>query len=163
VRLAVFVDEQGVPEPAELDTFDRRAFHVVAVLEAGELPGDRAAPPGAARGATAGHAPSGAHVERSVAWPSPVVGTARLLPEEGGAARIGRVAVLAAWRGRGIGSRLITLLEATARTCGARRLTLHAQVPVEGFYARHGYHVEPPGDVFFEDGIPHRLMSKALG
>ncbi len=93
------------------------------------------------------------------------VGTGRLVfgEETGGAvseARIGRMAVLRAWRRKGLGARILQTLEASARENGASYITLHAQTYVKDFYAAHGY--VPEGPPFLEVGIEHLLMRKPL-
>jgi predicted GNAT family N-acyltransferase len=80
------------------------------------------------------------------------VGTGRLMPD----GRIGRMAVLAAWRGRGVGAAMLGALVAEARRRGFRETYLHAQSHARDFYARHGYAVE--GAEYLEAGIPHVLM-----
>jgi predicted GNAT family N-acyltransferase len=88
------------------------------------------------------------------------VGTARLRIVDGHA-KLERVAVLAPWRERGVGGRLMDALEAHARGLGVFEAELSAQVPVIPFYERRGYVAEGP---LFEDaGIPHRKMVKGLG
>jgi len=84
------------------------------------------------------------------------VGTARLLP--GG--QIGRMAVLAPWRRRGVGSALLHAALGAARAAGLGAVFLHAQVHALAFYARHGFVVEGP--VFDDAGIPHRAMRLAF-
>jgi predicted GNAT family N-acyltransferase len=84
------------------------------------------------------------------------IGCARLLPD----ARIGRVAVLAAWRRRGVGSTLVRALIDAARERGGRFVVLNAQVQAMPFYARHGFVGE--GDEFDEAGIAHRAMRLVL-
>jgi predicted GNAT family N-acyltransferase len=84
------------------------------------------------------------------------VGTARLLPD----GRIGRMAVLKEWRGRGAGDALMAFVLALARQLGFDEVKLHAQTHAAGFYARHGFHAE--GGEFMEAGIPHVEMSKKL-
>lgn len=88
-----------------------------------------------------------------------VVGTLRIL-DGGNVAWIGRVAVCAALRGRGIGSRLMQHAAALARARGFAEIVLHAQVSVRDFYRRLGYEAE--GDVFDEAGIPHVTMRKHI-
>ncbi len=88
-----------------------------------------------------------------------VVGTLRML-EHGCAARIGRVAVRAAGRGRGVGARLMERAAVIARERGFAEIVLHAQVAVTGFYRRLGYVEE--GDLFDEAGIPHIGMRKTI-
>lgn len=80
------------------------------------------------------------------------IGTGRLTPRH----TIGRMAVLADWRGRGVGDALLRALVEQARALGWRELSLHAQVPAIGFYARHGF--LPVGERFMEAGIEHQSM-----
>jgi predicted GNAT family N-acyltransferase len=89
-----------------------------------------------------------------------VVGTLRLL-EDGGAAKIGRVAVRATLRRNGIGARLMERAAAIALGRGFAEIILHAQVTVAGFYRRLGYVEE--GGLFDEAGIPHIAMRKRIG
>jgi predicted GNAT family N-acyltransferase len=84
-----------------------------------------------------------------------VVGTARLVMHSGGA-KIGRMAVLKSYRGKGIGRKLLTRAVELATRRRARGIYLHAQVPVIGFYKAAGFRAVGP--VFDEAGIPHRKM-----
>ena len=83
------------------------------------------------------------------------VGTARVVLHHG-AAKIGRMAVLKSYRGRGVGAKLLTRALAAARRLKARRIYLHAQVAVSGFYQRMNFCAV--GAIFDEAGIPHRKM-----
>jgi predicted GNAT family N-acyltransferase len=74
--------------------------------------------------------------------------------------KIGRMAVLRAWRGRGLGSAILKLLINTARKQGLDYVELNAQVHATEFYAEHGF-VES-GDTFMEAGIEHINMTLAL-
>ena len=85
------------------------------------------------------------------------VGTGRISP----AGKIGRLAVLSEFRGRGIGDRILLTLIEQARHRGLAEVTLNAQVHAMPFYERHGFKAQ--GEVFDEAGIPHRRMQKALG
>ena len=89
-----------------------------------------------------------------------VVGTGRLLSPDAGTAQIGRMAVEAALRRRGIGGQLLQFLEETARAQGARLSVLHAQEYIKGFYAAHGY--REYGEAFLEVNIPHVEMRKEI-
>ena len=80
------------------------------------------------------------------------VGCARLMP--GG--KVGRMAVLARYRGRGIGAALLGGIIDVARAQGYERLFLHAQQHAAPFYRRAGF--EPRGATFEEAGIPHVSM-----
>lgn len=84
------------------------------------------------------------------------IGTGRLTPER----RIGRMAVLADWRGQGVGDAMLAALMAEARKLGWPAVSLNAQVSAEAFYARHGF--IPEGERFMEAGIEHQSMRRAL-
>jgi predicted GNAT family N-acyltransferase len=83
------------------------------------------------------------------------VGTARLIIKRG-QARIGRMAVLKSCRGRGVGAELLKSAIRLARRRRIRRIFLHAQVQVIGFYDKMGFRCVGP--VFKEAGIRHRKM-----
>ncbi len=131
IREIVFIEEQRVPPGMERDEDDAVAFHVLAY--------------------EGGHA----------------IGTGRLVtlaaPPEGEAGkwgRIGRMAVLASHRRRGIGDKILGALEAEARVRGMTGLLLHAQLHAREFYLRVGYQDASP--IFEEAGIPHMEMRKQL-
>ncbi len=84
------------------------------------------------------------------------IGTARLTPEK----KIGRMAVLKPWRGKGVGAALLRALIDRACAKGWSQLTLNAQVSALGFYANQGF--EAFGEEFDEAGIRHRAMQLAL-
>ena len=84
-----------------------------------------------------------------------VIGTARLVMRRDGA-KIGRMAVLKRFRGKGVGTRLLRRAISASRKLGAARIYLNAQVPVIGFYEK--LHFRCVGPVFDEAGIPHRRM-----
>ena len=89
-----------------------------------------------------------------------VVGTARLYRPEPGVAKIGRVALLPEFRGRGWGRRLLEAMVAQARALGFRRVMLDAQVSAAAFYQAFGF--VPEGETFLEAGIIHQRMGLAL-
>jgi predicted GNAT family N-acyltransferase len=84
------------------------------------------------------------------------VGTGRLAPD----GRIGRMAVLAAWRGRGAGSAVLTALLTAARETGCGRVYLHAQESARHFYRRAGFRTL--GEPYLEAGIHHVSMEMRL-
>lgn len=88
------------------------------------------------------------------------LGTGRVVLQEDGFARIGRMAVVRSSRERGIGGRILTLLEDEARARGSRWAMLHAQEYVKSFYVKRGY--AEHGNAFMEAGIPHVEMRKRL-
>lgn len=83
------------------------------------------------------------------------VGTARLYGE-GSVARIGRVAVLAPARGRGLGIAIMAHALAEARRLGYGDVVIHAQTRVRPFYERLGFEAE--GEDYEEEWIPHVSM-----
>jgi predicted GNAT family N-acyltransferase len=84
------------------------------------------------------------------------VATGRLLPD----GHIGRMAVLKAWRGRGIGSLLLGKLVELARARGEREVMLSAQAHAVAFYRAHGFVEE--GAEYLEAGIRHQAMRRKL-
>jgi len=84
------------------------------------------------------------------------VGTLRLLPT----GQIGRMAVLPAYRGQGIASRLLRHAIAAAEGHGWEEVWLNAQYARRGFYATHGFIVI--SDVFEDAGMPHQRMLRRL-
>ena len=84
------------------------------------------------------------------------IGTGRLTPER----KIGRMAVLPPWRGKGVGDALLSALMAQAWEMGWPTISLNAQVSAEPFYARHGF--VPFGPGFEEAGIQHQAMRRNL-
>ena len=86
------------------------------------------------------------------------VGAGRLVVEPGGVGHLGRLAVLPAGRGRGIGAALVRGIEARARTRGLSTVVLGAQTHAIGFYERLGYVAYGPE--FDDAGIPHRMMRR---
>jgi predicted GNAT family N-acyltransferase len=85
-----------------------------------------------------------------------VLATGRLLPD----GHIGRVAVRADCRGRGLGQQLMRGLIEAARARGHAEVVLHAQCSAQGFYAALGFEV--CSEVFMEAGIAHCAMRLRL-
>ncbi|WP_329624008.1 GNAT family N-acetyltransferase [Streptomyces sp. NBC_01255] len=134
VRREVFVEEQGVPQELEYDTYDTTAVHVLAVRADGLPLGTGRLLHGAdALGKTGGDASVGS---------------------------LGRLAVAKAARGLGVGAALVRGIEDAARERGLAAVDLHAQTHALGFYERLGY--EAYGPEFPDAGIPHRAMRKVL-
>ena len=85
------------------------------------------------------------------------IGTGRLTPEH----KIGRMAVLPEWRGRGVGDALLLALIHEAAQRRWPELRLHSQASAVGFYVKHGF--VPYGDRFMEAGIEHQSMRRQIG
>jgi predicted GNAT family N-acyltransferase len=84
------------------------------------------------------------------------IGCARML--SGG--RIGRMAVLPEWRGRGVGRAMLETLIALSREQGLAHVSLSAQTHAIPFYAKSGFKV--CSEIYDDAGIPHRDMVLAL-
>ncbi len=123
VRIAVFVDEQRVPEDLEMDDRDRLCLHILARDDAGAA-----------------------------------IGTGRIDTLANG--KIGRVAVLASWRGRGVGTALMQRLHELALDAALRSVWCNAQIVAAPFYIGLGYRVT--SEPFFEAGIEHVRMQREL-
>ena len=128
--MIVFVEEQAVPPEEELDLYDVTATHF--------------------------------RVKHSSAedLPERIVGTARIVDKGNGVAKIGRVAILKEYRGKGIGFALMRVVERHAVSAGFTEALLEAQCHAIPFYEKLGYVAE--GDVFLDAGIDHRLMRRKL-
>jgi predicted GNAT family N-acyltransferase len=70
------------------------------------------------------------------------------------------MAVLAKWRGKGVGDALLLQLIALARQKQLPSVSLHAQVNAIGFYQKHGFSTY--GTTYLEAGIVHQSMTLAL-
>jgi predicted GNAT family N-acyltransferase len=84
------------------------------------------------------------------------VGTGRLLPD----GHIGRMAVLKAFRGKGVGGEILEALVEAARRRGEREIVLSAQTHALAFYRAHGF--EAFGAEYEEAGLPHQDMRRVL-
>jgi ElaA protein len=78
--------------------------------------------------------------------------------DDGTHARIGRVAVAATARGRGLAR---DLMAAALAEIGDREIRLDAQTGLTDWYAGYGFEVSGPE--FVEDGVAHRPMRRPAG
>jgi predicted GNAT family N-acyltransferase len=138
VREQVFCVEQGVPREEELDGLDEQALHLLAFER---------------------HEPAGAAGSREQSDGERPIGTLRLLLARE-QAKIGRVAVEADRRRRGLASQMLERALARARDSGARRARLAAQVVAVALYERAGFAVE--SEPFDDAGIAHVWMGRSL-
>jgi len=88
------------------------------------------------------------------------IGTARVLFLSNNQAKLERLAVLKSFRGRGIGSEVISFLEKELKNQGIKKVILHAQYRAIAFYKSCGY--QETGTPFWEVGIKHIKMQKQL-
>jgi len=88
------------------------------------------------------------------------LGSARLIVQ-GATGKIGRVCVLQAARGRGIGAALIHAAVARLqKTPGVAKAKLGAQTHAIAFYKALGF--TPVGEVYLDAGIDHQDMIRSL-
>jgi len=90
------------------------------------------------------------------------VGTGRIVGDgpAGRIRRIGRMAVLDAYRGRGVGSAIISALIDIGTAAGCREFVLSAQCHAIPFYEKFGFVAEGP--VYDDAGIDHRSMRRLV-
>ncbi|MEU5694000.1 GNAT family N-acetyltransferase [Actinosynnema sp. NPDC020468] len=98
--------------------------------------------------------PSTRHLWLEKGGPDPLA-YLRLLEEDDGSFRVGRVCTARTARGQGFSRRL---MEAALAEIGAASCVLDAQTYVADFYASFGF--VPEGPEFREDGIPHLRMRR---
>jgi len=89
-----------------------------------------------------------------------IIGTPRVLFLSDGQARIERMAVLKPFRGRGIGTGIVSFLNRDLRNKQVEQVFLHSQYTFIGFYKTCGF-VEI-GSPFLEAGIKHIKMQLQL-
>ena len=87
---------------------------------------------------------------------SECIGTARLVILADRQARIGRMAVLAAYRKQGVGGQLLSHLVVSGKSQGITQFELHAQLSAIPFYEQFGFIAK--GNIYDEAGIAHRDM-----
>lgn len=71
-------------------------------------------------------------------------------------AKLERVAVRKAYRGKNLGHELTEFMIAVAKEWGFQKVKVHAQSYLTDFYRKHGFEIV--GDMFKEAGIDHYLM-----
>jgi len=83
-------------------------------------------------------------------------GTCRLTKE----GRLGRLAVLPAYRHQGYGEMLLTRAIKVAREMGIQKIFLHAQVDAKQFYEKQNFHSDDK--IFLEAGKMHIRMERDI-
>lgn len=87
-------------------------------------------------------------------------GTARLIMDEDNHAVIGRVCVLPECRGQGMGDLMMRMLLYRVTEMELSEVYLGAQLHAVPFYQRYGF--QPFGEIYLDEGQPHRRMRVAL-
>lgn len=109
------------------------------------------------------HDASESGVLHAAAWTihGSLIGCGRIHPLADPCWQIRYMAVLPAWRGRGVGGALLRYLEFRAAQAGAKRVVLQARVAAEAFYRCRGYRRVGPGPVLF-GSVCHWTMERVL-
>jgi len=148
VRRAVFMDEQGYESEFDVIDDNPSCVHVTLYID-GELAGCSRLFPES--------------LERALSPESPQSPTCAL--DEGVAAGetylLGRVAVMPAFRRRGLAGVIIAASDEAAREAGAKLVKLHAQEYAHDLYAKQGYTQISDVD-YVDEGQPHLWMAKRL-
>ncbi|KJF81978.1 GNAT family N-acetyltransferase [Photobacterium angustum] len=84
------------------------------------------------------------------------LGTGRILAD----GHIGRIAIMKAARGQGLGVKVVQALVEYAKQQGYPRVDLGAQTHAVDFYRKLGF--TPYGEEFMEANIPHQAMEQML-
>ncbi|MBC8584489.1 GNAT family N-acetyltransferase [Youxingia wuxianensis] len=74
--------------------------------------------------------------------------------------KLGRIAVLKAYRGKNLGRRLMEEMEDLIKIMGGKRVYISAQCQAQPFYQRLGYTAY--GEVYLDEHCPHIDMEKYL-
>jgi len=90
------------------------------------------------------------------------IATGRLLEVDPETFQIGRLAVRAPFRHQKVGSYTVKFLITKARSLGARKVILGAQMDKVPFYQGLGFRPFPEGEVYFDEGHPHIMMFKVI-
>lgn len=88
------------------------------------------------------------------------IAVCRIYPYDEKTYAIGRIAVQAAYRGRGLGSMVVQEAEKYIKSFGYTQVTLSAQVRAKAFYEKLGYIGE--GETYFEEYCEHIRMWKNI-
>lgn len=86
------------------------------------------------------------------------VATGRLFNEGSGVYKLGRIAVLQAYRNQHLGARLVEQLMAEARALGATQFAISAQVSARGFYEKLGFRCVDESHIYPDGHLPHLDM-----
>ncbi len=124
IRTLVFINEQNVPPALEWGTEDKVAIHLLACD----------------------------HKAQPIACVRLVIGSELNQPILS-SGKIGRMAVLAAWRSQGVGTALLHAAIVYFHQHGIQHISLSAQVHAIGFYRRAGFVVS--SEPYSDAGIPH--------
>ncbi len=130
IRERVFLQEQNVPIELEWDELDEQAYHILAEAIPEHMQAKKLA-----------------------------IGTARIIINNK-QAHIGRMAVLADWRGQGTGSKMLQYCIDECIKKQVEVIILNAQLYVTKFYQKAGFKIT--SEEFLDAGIAHKQMTLTL-
>ena len=90
------------------------------------------------------------------------ISTGRIYEEDPETYHLGRLAVRKSFRGQKVGTYTMKFLMTKAKTLGARKVVLGAQIDKVPFYKKLGFRQVPYSEVFLDGGRPHLMMYKVL-
>ncbi|MDE9540109.1 GNAT family N-acetyltransferase [Xenorhabdus bovienii] len=88
------------------------------------------------------------------------IGVLRAVPMDNNMLKVGRVAVLKAYRGKGIGRKVMEFIEDYGRKNGIVAIGLSSQCHAQPFYESLGYQAR--GEIYLEEGAEHIFMTLDL-
>ncbi|MBD2783722.1 GNAT family N-acetyltransferase [Xenorhabdus sp. DI] len=88
------------------------------------------------------------------------VGVLRAILMDNSVLKVGRVAVLKDYRGRGVGRNVMEFIEDYARNNSITAINLSSQCHAQPFYASLGYQAH--GEIYLEEGAEHIFMALNL-
>lgn|GEM_PF-799789 len=153
IRHSVFIDKQGISEKEEWDEHDETALHILVTLLP---PPEQHSPPQS----HPDHKTQ--HINNSDTLTDNAIACARLVMHANGDIQIGRVAVLALYRHKGIATAMVKHAIMTAWQHSypvVPTIYLNAQNNLVNMYQK--LHFTPEGDTFLDAGMPHTRMQFA--
>ncbi|OTA20994.1 GNAT family acetyltransferase [Xenorhabdus beddingii] len=84
------------------------------------------------------------------------VGVLRAIPQDDNRLKVGRVAVLKDYRGRGVGRKIMEFIEDYGRKNKVSAIELSSQCHARPFYESLGYQAR--GEIYLEEGAEHIFM-----
>ena len=88
------------------------------------------------------------------------IATCRVLSNGDGSYFIGRIAVKKDYRKRNFGAQIVDFAEKYIKANDGHRIYIHSQEQAVLFYTKLGY--KDTGERDFEEGCPHRMLTKQL-
>ncbi|MDX7999210.1 GNAT family N-acetyltransferase [Xenorhabdus sp. Reich] len=88
------------------------------------------------------------------------IGVLRVIVKDSNIIKVGRVAVLKDYRGRGVGRKVMEYIEDYGRKNNITTIELSSQCHAQSFYESLGYQAQ--GEIYLEEGAEHIFMTLDL-